>query len=102
MLHCTAQILFCHVSASTGQIVVGLQAADCLSEVGGEIYGDQRLWRGFRTCPLVRFVAGERGYLSNTHNGPRMYINLEDYLSYATGKASTQCLTDCSCIGRSG
>jgi hypothetical protein len=38
----------------------------------------------------VRFVAGERAYLSNTQGGPRMYINIEDYLTYATGKTNKE------------
>lgn len=62
------------------------QVGDCLATVGAEIYGPKRLWRGFRSPALVRFVAGERGYLSNTNGGPRLYINMEDYISAATGQ----------------
>jgi hypothetical protein len=42
-------------------------------------------------CELqVRFVAGERAYLSNSHGGPRMYVNIEDYLSHATGRVNKE------------
>ena len=44
--------------------------------MGREIYSRRRLWSGFRTCPLIRFVSEEQSYLSNTHGGPRMYVNM--------------------------
>ena len=59
--------------------------ADCLAAVGSEIYGDEDLWEGFVTPMLIRFVAEEDAYLSNTHGGPRVYVNLEDYLRHNTG-----------------
>ncbi len=52
-------------------------AGNCLNEVGAIIYGSGALWNGFRTPALVRFVASEGAYLSNTNGGPRMYINIE-------------------------
>jgi hypothetical protein len=51
--------------------------------MAAEIYGPQRLWTGFRTPALMRLVASEEAYLSNTHGGPRLYINMEDYISAA-------------------
>lgn len=33
--------------------------------------------KGFRTAPLVRFIGAEDGLLSHTHDGPRVYINIE-------------------------
>lgn len=32
----------------------------------------------------VRFVKGEEDYLSPTHGGPRMYLNIEDYYTHST------------------
>jgi hypothetical protein len=43
-------------------------------------------WRGFRAPALVRFIAGERPFLSPSNGvGPVVYINLEDHISYALG-----------------
>ncbi|KDD76265.1 hypothetical protein H632_c292p1 [Helicosporidium sp. ATCC 50920] len=56
-------------------------AGSCMRLVRDRIYGRQRLSEGFRNLGLVRFVSGEEFYLSNTHGGPRMYINIEDYLT---------------------
>jgi hypothetical protein len=61
-------------------------AGDCLMEVGAEMYGPDSLWEGFRTPALIRFVTGEEFYISNTHGGPHMYVNIEDYLSLSTNK----------------
>lgn len=33
--------------------------------------------KGLRTAALIRFIGQEDGLLSHTHDGPRMYINLE-------------------------
>ncbi|RMZ54692.1 hypothetical protein APUTEX25_003070 [Auxenochlorella protothecoides] len=66
------------------------RAGTCLQEVGAEIYGPAKLYEGFRTPGLIRFVNGEEFYLSPTHGGPRMYINIEDYISRSTGKPNTQ------------
>lgn len=52
-------------------------AGSCMRLVRDRIYGRQRLSEGFRNLGLVRFVSGEEFYLSNTHGGPRMYINIE-------------------------
>lgn len=60
-------------------------AADCLEELGHAMYGPYALWSGTRTPFLTRFVKGEDGYLSNTNGGPRMYMNLEDFVLYSTG-----------------
>lgn len=42
--------------------------------------------KGFRTAPLIRFIGPEDGLLSHTHDGPRMYVNIEDYLFYNRGR----------------
>eukprot|EP00887_Chlorella_sp_A99_P005590 scaffold1.g5590.t1 len=54
-------------------------------EVGAEIYGEQRLWDGFRTPALIRFTPGEDFYLSNANGRPTMWINLEDYITRSNG-----------------
>ena len=59
-------------------------AGDCLIEIGSEMYGPDALWEGFRTPALIRFVTGEDYYLSATQGGPRMYINIEDYITKST------------------
>jgi hypothetical protein len=60
-------------------------------QIGREVYApDVELWRGFRTPPLIRFVSGEEFYISNTHGGPRMYVNMEDYVSRSTGKPNVE------------
>lgn len=61
------------------------RAGDCLAVMNDALYGDPQAWRGFRAPMLVRFVAGERAFLSPSHGGPVMYINLEDHVSYALG-----------------
>ena len=58
-------------------------------QVLGEIDSKQ-LGQGFRTPGLIRFVCQETGYLSPTSDGPRMFVNLEDYLSHTTGQPNTQ------------
>ena len=58
-------------------------------QVLGEIDSKQ-LGQGFRTPGLIRFVSQETGYLSPTSDGPRMFVNLEDYLSHTTGQPNTQ------------
>jgi hypothetical protein len=75
-------------SAPYNQLEVSVdldKAADCLKMVGDEIYGPAELWRGFRTTTLIRFVSGEPFYLSNTHGGPRLYVNMEDYIALNGG-----------------
>jgi hypothetical protein len=48
--------------------------------------GGPEAWRAFRAPALVRFVAGERPFLSPSNGvGPVVYINLEDHVSYALG-----------------
>lgn len=49
------------------------------------MYGRQQLWTGFRTPALMRLVASEDAYLSNTNGGARLYINLEDYITPING-----------------
>lgn len=61
------------------------RAGDCLLRFSEEVYGSRALWRGFRTPPLIRFVSHEDAYLSLTHDGPAMYINLEVTLSPGQG-----------------
>lgn len=55
----------------------------------GEIESKQ-LGQGFRTPGLIRFVSQDTGYLSPTSDGPRMFVNVEDYLSRTTGTTNTQ------------
>lgn len=62
------------------------QAGDCLEELGAWMYGPYALWTGTRTPFLTRFVKGEDAYLSNNNGGPRMHINLEDFVLYSTGQ----------------
>ncbi|KAG1678617.1 hypothetical protein FOA52_012624 [Chlamydomonas sp. UWO 241] len=38
--------------------------------------------KGFRTAPLIRFVGQEDGLLAYTVDGPRLFINIEDYMYY--------------------
>ena len=55
----------------------------------GEVESKQ-LGQGFRTPGLIRFVSQDTGYLSPTSDGPRMFVNVEDYLSRTTGTTNTQ------------
>lgn len=57
----------------------------CLAPVLDAIYGEEKLFEGFRTPGLVRFTSGESFYLSNAqgHLGPHMWINLEDYITFS-------------------
>jgi hypothetical protein len=76
------------------EVAVPLEiAAECLEMAVAEVYDPAKeLWRGFRTPINVRFVAGEVFSLSNTHGGPRMYLNMEDYvsLSLSTGEDNAE------------
>ncbi|KAL6772376.1 hypothetical protein ACKKBG_A29975 [Auxenochlorella protothecoides x Auxenochlorella symbiontica] len=57
-------------------------AGTCLKEVNKVVYGrGSRVSRDFRNPALIRFVSGEPFYLSPTHGGPRMYVNIEDWLT---------------------
>ncbi|XRB12283.1 FAD-binding PCMH-type domain-containing protein [Pseudoscourfieldia marina] len=42
--------------------------------------------QSFFSPALVRFVSQEEGLLSQTEDGPRLYINIEDYLFYVQGR----------------
>jgi len=42
--------------------------------------------QSFYSPALVRFVSQEDGLLSQTEDGPRLYINIEDYLFYVQGR----------------
>lgn len=44
---------------------------------------------GASAPPLIRFLAGEQGYLSPAQ-GPVMYINLEDFLSRSRGQTNQE------------
>lgn len=66
-------------------------AGDCLAAALEAAYGDDLLGeypkrraadKGFRTAPLIRFVGPEDGLLAPTGDGPRVYVNLEDYLHF--------------------
>ena len=59
---------------------------DCLEKVGEATYGSARLYTGSRTPFLTRFVKEEDGYLSYTHGEPRMFVNMEEFVTYSTGR----------------
>lgn len=61
-------------------------------QVGQKLYGASHNSYAFRTPGLIRFISAEDAYLSPTNGGPRMYINLEDHLSYNTGKLNKEFL----------
>jgi hypothetical protein len=86
---CSNQLLT-HLSPCSKVSIPLDLAADCLASLRDKLYGAADLAQGFRSPPLVRFVAGEQAYLSPTSGGPRMYINLEDYVSGATHKVNQQ------------
>ena len=68
------------------EVAIPLSNIDhCLAPVLDAIYGDKKLYEGFRTPGLVRFTSGESFYLSNAqgHLGPHMWINLEDYVTFS-------------------
>lgn len=46
-------------------------------QVEREAYGGRSLKDGFRNPALIRFTSGEDFYLSATHGGPRMWVNVE-------------------------
>ena len=58
------------------------RAHTCFAALAEKLYGSEQRWRGLRAPALVRIVASERGLLSHTHDGPRIYINIEDYVKY--------------------
>lgn len=69
------------------EVIVPLSiAGTCLEEVGKEIYGPEKLYEGFRTQCLVRFVKAEPFYLSPANGESHMYINMEDYISRSSGE----------------
>lgn len=57
------------------------QAGTCMGKIATAVYSNDELWQGFRNIGLIRFMPGEKFYLSPTNGGPRMYVNLEDYLT---------------------
>jgi hypothetical protein len=59
-------------------------------QVGNEVYSDRKLWDGFRSPALIRFVSGNPFYLSHTNGGPRMFVNIEDHISRSTGKPNKE------------
>jgi hypothetical protein len=61
------------------------KAGTCLTALVDLLNGPQLARLGFRTTPLVRFVGADDAYISMTAGGPRMFVNLEDHLSYNTG-----------------
>ena len=74
-------------------LLVGLFAVLTCKLLGGQVLGEiesKQLGQGFRTPGLIRFVSQDTGYLSPTSDGPRMFVNLEDYLSRTTGTTNTQ------------
>lgn len=65
-------------------------AGDCLMGLDSVMYGSSQAWKGFRTPALIRFVDGEDFYVSPTNGGPRMYVNIEDYVSLSSGKPNQE------------
>ena len=68
------------------EVAIPLSNIDtCLPVVLNRIYGEDKLFEGFRTPGLVRFTSGESFYLSNAQGnlGPHMWINLEDYVTFS-------------------
>jgi hypothetical protein len=65
-------------------------AGDCLVALDSVMYGPSQAWKGFRTPALIRFVDGEDFYLSPSNGGPRMYVNIEDYVSLSTGQPNKE------------
>jgi hypothetical protein len=44
---------------------------------------DQPSWEAMRAPALIRFVAAEpENFLSPSWDGPKMYVNIEDYVKY--------------------
>jgi len=66
------------------------RAHDCFAAVAELAYGPQQRWRGFRAPALIRIVKKESGLLSHTHDGPRIYVNVEDYIKYQSFDAQNQ------------
>lgn len=65
-------------------------AGTCLQSLNKLVY--QGLFNSnrdsFRNPALIRFVSGEPFYLAPTNGGPRMYLNIEDWLSLSTGRVN--------------
>ena len=62
-------------------------AGDCMTLVAARLYdgpeGDAA-WRAMRAPALIRFVAAEpENLLSPSWDGPKMYVNIEDYIKYS-------------------
>ena len=60
------------------------KAPACLEALAEAATGERALAQAFTTPALVRFVGQEAGLLSHTHDGPRVFLNIEDYQSYNT------------------
>ena len=60
------------------------KAPACLEALAEAATGERALANAFTTPALVRFVGQEAGLLSHTHDGPRVFLNIEDYQSYNT------------------
>jgi len=70
------------------EVAVPLSAAgDCMPLLLDVLYAPDgpNAWRAFRAPALVRFVAGERAFLSPASGEPVVYLNVEDHVSYALG-----------------
>lgn len=48
-----------------------------------------------RTAALIRFIGQEDGLLSHTHDGPRMYINIEGVCGCTQGNVALGMQTLC-------
>ncbi|CAK0779632.1 hypothetical protein CVIRNUC_004824 [Coccomyxa viridis] len=66
------------------ELVIPMEVlGDCFSRINQYIYVDKKLnTSGFSYFSQVRFVSQETGYISNTNDGPRAYLNIEDHNSF--------------------
>jgi|AntAceMinimDraft_1070359.scaffolds.fasta_scaffold08388_4 hypothetical protein len=70
-----------------------VNASDCMTLVMAQLYDkpqdkddntDFPSWQAMRAPALIRFVAAEpENFLSPSWDGPKMYINIEDYVKYS-------------------
>ena len=60
---------------------------DCFDGLRGLLRRNVLMSQSFYSPALIRFVSQEDGFLSQTEDGPRLYINIEDYLFYERREA---------------
>ncbi|CAL8469269.1 g8810 [Coccomyxa elongata] len=66
-----------------------------MDKAGTCFAGAVKLWKsgaseGMRVPGLIRFVSEETPYLSNSHGGARMFVNLEDHVSHTLKKPNLE------------